>query len=477
MGSNTALVVTSCDRHDLLQETLHTFIRTNCGGQKPDKCIIIEDSTLPMPDWMRANIHYYSSNLGTVEWIQNDSRMGQVWSIDRAYAQVKTEFIFHCEDDWRFDRGGFMLESKDILAKYPEIWSVSLRGNRCNGHPLVDDARFAGFKVQEPYWKKGWGGCSWNPGLRRLSDYQRIGSYGAQMGYGKQGLESEIGLSRAHLDLGYRIAALAPYDRPHVEHIGGSRSRSAGFTPTMPRILIAIPVCHNLSYGKWESGDSPSFDRANAYNGEAYGTGIHISGENLRVAALRDTWLRDVAPFKEHIDYRLFYGAPHHRQPEPDEVFLGCGDTYADLPAKTIEICRWAAARDYGYVFKCDDDTGVYVDRVIQEPLTGRFDYGGYLNGKIATGGTGYWLSRRAFTTIAEKASANNHWAEDVTVSKCLFAHNIQGVHLSGHRTGREDHWFWKNGFDPEEPLMGSITSFHAVRPDDMRKWYAAKSK
>ena len=30
----------------------------------------------------------------------NKKRMGQLFSIDKAYSLVTTEYIFHCEDDW-----------------------------------------------------------------------------------------------------------------------------------------------------------------------------------------------------------------------------------------------------------------------------------------------------------------------------------------------------------------------------------------
>ena len=40
----------------------------------------------------------------------NAVQLGQMRSIDRAYAQVTTPLIFHCEDDWLFTRGGFIRE-------------------------------------------------------------------------------------------------------------------------------------------------------------------------------------------------------------------------------------------------------------------------------------------------------------------------------------------------------------------------------
>src|SRR5260370_10478967 len=98
MGSNITAVVTSCGRHDLLKSKLDSFIGMKCGGAKPDACIIIEDGPESTPEWLKENIHYYSANVGKVQWIQNGRRLGQICSIDRAYEQVKTDLILHCED-------------------------------------------------------------------------------------------------------------------------------------------------------------------------------------------------------------------------------------------------------------------------------------------------------------------------------------------------------------------------------------------
>jgi hypothetical protein len=489
MGSNITLVVTACNRNDLLKRTLDSFIRTNCGGAKPDAAIIIEGGGADKPDWLKNDIHYYSSNIGTVTYIRNEGRKGQIYSIDRAYSMVKTDYIFHCEEDWEFVQGGgWMTESKLLLEQYPQIIQVSLRGDT-GWHTLIDKPPYT-CKIAQPYWREGWGGISFNPGLRRLSDYKKIGSYGRYTTYGTTGLGHELMLSKMLLDTGYVIADL---NRVIVTHTGGSCSRANDPLDPSPKILIAIPVCHSYNYGAFESSQSPHYNPAIAHNGVAYGTDIHISGKNDRISALRETWLKDVAKFP-NVDYKLFYGKypddktcpgtvggliPCDCSPKEDEVFLSCPDDYAHLPQKTISICKFALQQDYDMLYKCDDDTGVYIDRILHEALSGMWDYAGYLNGRVATGGTGYWLSKRAFKIIAEQSTSNYHWAEDVTVSNTLFHNNIQPVHLAGHRTGRQAHWYFVDGFDktpdPDNLDTDNISAFHAVRPEDMRAWYKWK--
>jgi hypothetical protein len=478
--TNITMVITSCERFDLLKQTLDTFIGVGCGGSKPDTTIIVEDSAAPMPDWLKNNIQYYSSNIGVIQWVSNGGRRGQIYSIDRAYSMVKTDLIFHCEDDFLFLRGGgWMQQSKDILAKNPKISMVSLRGWDCNGHPNIDMPPYEGFKIQSPNWKGGWGGINFNPGLRRLSDYKKIGTYGRHVQYGVMGLGTELPLSKLFLEMGYRIAVLLDEnkkDTPIARHQNILSKMNDGFVVPLPKVLIAIPVCYKFDYTRWESSESPAYNQANAWEGKPYGTDIHISGENNRIQAIRDTWWKDVVPFSHHVDAKFFYGSPSPEGwvQQPDEVILPCPDDYAHLAQKSILICKYAKDHGYDLLFKCDDDTGVYVERVLHEALWGQWDYAGYTNGRTCTGGTGYWLSKRAIEIIAESASPN-HWAEDVTIGKTLFHHNIQPQHLEGHIHGRQDHWFWKNGFTPTERDMSTVTAFHAVRPKDMRDWYAWK--
>jgi hypothetical protein len=222
LASNITMVVTSCDRHDLLRDTLNSLIGVHCGGMRPDRCIVVEDSTIPMPSWLQTNINHFTANLGYITWLNNESRQGQVSSIDRAYSHVTTHYIFHLEDDWHFHECGFMRESMEILHRYPEIIQVSLRGDT-GWHQLIESPHYP-FKIALPYWGNDWGGLSWNPGLRRLSDYKRIGNYRCHAAFGIHGLVHEALLSRKYLDMGYRIADLA---RPIVSHSGATRSRAS----------------------------------------------------------------------------------------------------------------------------------------------------------------------------------------------------------------------------------------------------------
>ena len=90
--SDTSLVITSCRRYDLLKQTI-TSMQPWIG--KFSRRIVIEDS-----DYRPRYFDELEAKGFTV--LINGSTLGQHRSIDLAYGQVDTEFIFHCEDDWEY---------------------------------------------------------------------------------------------------------------------------------------------------------------------------------------------------------------------------------------------------------------------------------------------------------------------------------------------------------------------------------------
>lgn len=111
-----------------------------------------------------------------------------------------------------------------------------------------------------------------------------------------------------------------------------------------------------------------------------------------------------------------------------DELRLPCPDPYDTLPQRTRWFCRWALDNtDCEYLFKCDDDTYIAIDRFLAVDLGGR-DYVGFDLGGFASGGAGYFLSRRAAQIIADELT-EEMGAEDVLVGQKLAAH---GITISG---------------------------------------------
>jgi len=170
-------VLTSCGRFDLLAETMASFLEVNTAPI--DRYVVVEDSG-------DASVRDVLTAFEVrIEVLVNDPPLGQMRSIDRAYAGADTPFIFHCEDDWRFFRPGFIEESLVLLEQFPDISVVLCRRPGQNRlHDMIAQSvrasRHAGVEFRRPALgaHEFWGGYSFNPGLRRLADYRRIGSFG-----------------------------------------------------------------------------------------------------------------------------------------------------------------------------------------------------------------------------------------------------------------------------------------------------------
>jgi hypothetical protein len=146
--------------------------------------------------------------------------------------------------------------------------------------------------------------------------------------------------------------------------------------------------------------------------------------------AIRSTWGKDAKALG--IDVFFFVGRDPTQQDTrimrrytPGEVVLDCADDYMSLPVKTRRICQWAQAKLYTHLFFCDTDTYVRPNELlvldfasydyagwffVGEPGGAPFEYqdeyGHYsdLRG-WASGGLGYFLSRRACGVVATTPS------------------------------------------------------------------------
>lgn len=176
-SSDVSLVITSCDRFDLLKRTIDSFDKFNDYPIK--QVIITEDSGKNevkqcIPDAWKEHTTF----------IVNNPKLGQMKSIDAAYALLDSEYIFHCEDDWEFYREGFIGESKQLLINDPQALQVWLRSyaHDLKVHsPYVYQSERKEF-AHIPFYqvmshKADWQGFSFNPGLRRLKDYQKYAPY------------------------------------------------------------------------------------------------------------------------------------------------------------------------------------------------------------------------------------------------------------------------------------------------------------
>lgn len=219
------VVVTSCGRQDLLEITLDSFLRHNTFPIT--EFIIVEDGDGSKNDALAEKYRGHP-----FRWFATDQKLGQVVAIDVAYQEVRTEFIFHCEDDWEFVEAGFVEKSLRILAHDSSVLQVWLRAlDDTNGHPTLNYTLMAGelpYKLLRHRYdtRSGeWNGFSWNPGLRRRRDYRLLGSFRSLDPDGARNpWQVESYASRFYQQLGFYAAILADNNGSgYVRHIGEGR--------------------------------------------------------------------------------------------------------------------------------------------------------------------------------------------------------------------------------------------------------------
>jgi GT2 family glycosyltransferase len=222
-NAKVTLVVTSCGRVDLLKQTLISFFKFN--RYPIEECIIVEDSGTTIDLSFLTEIVPVKLKV-----LINDTNIGQIHSIDKAYAEIQTPYIFHCEDDWEFYKCGFIEESIKILKEDTTVSNVWLRSHSDTmGHPidfnLIKKNDIEYFYMTTHY-KGKWHGFSLNPGLRRTSDYLKFKPYSnLQVMIRKKKtmiMLGEVDLSMHYFEYGYRGAITTNSDG-YVKHIGEKR--------------------------------------------------------------------------------------------------------------------------------------------------------------------------------------------------------------------------------------------------------------
>lgn len=136
-------------------------------------------------------------------------------------------------------------------------------------------------------------------------------------------------------------------------------------------------------------------------------------GNSSAREGVRDSWLRDLP---EGIDVMFFMGGKEPTSSDGDLLVLKVDDTYDGLPKKVHALFRYALEhREFDYLFKCDDDTYVVLER-LQEIVNRNHDLVGDSNLRIGwpCGGAGYMLSRKAVEFLASLPEPGDgpedHW-------------------------------------------------------------------
>jgi hypothetical protein len=226
--SDVTVVLTSCGRPDLLARTLDSFFAYNTFPIREFVVMEDGDSVSVLSNEERYRPH-------DISWRCTGRRIGQMPTIDLAYRDVTTEYIFHCEDDWEFYAPGFIERSLAIMERHPQILQVWMRAlNDTNRQPVgkeVFETDGTPYRLLQPGFDSGewgtWHGFSFNPGLRRRRDVALIGSFGKldpAPAPTTPPWETERKASEFYVRLGFLVAILTDNDgKGYVRHLGWGR--------------------------------------------------------------------------------------------------------------------------------------------------------------------------------------------------------------------------------------------------------------
>lgn len=213
--SDTTTYVVSCDRLDLLEITISSFLKTR---DYETKMVIVDDSA--REGVFEELVSKYGHMADVVCFPEN---RGLWWSMDFMVSYCSTEYIFYLEEDWQLTAPGYLNRSKSILKNHRDIGIVDISGRTfewegINSYwkKLVDD---------EFYYKKiwkitpshyAWYGWCGSPNLRRREDLILLGRVETRF--------TEWAIDRKFKSLGFKAVYLKD---SYINHLGDNRSRMA----------------------------------------------------------------------------------------------------------------------------------------------------------------------------------------------------------------------------------------------------------
>ncbi len=214
MGKVT-VVITSCNRWNLLERTLDSFFALNT--YPVDKILLNEDSG--NIEIVKKILDKYGDRIHILRSPKNE---GLLKSIDNLYKLVDTPYILGVEDDWEF-RGNpnFIQQSLDILEGNKGIHQIWMRNDA--EADWIENENFGIYRMMKEQHCGDWCGFSFNARTVRLNDYKRMFPNGfSEYNLPHQTIvHSEHKCNQVAHSQGYRAAILT---NSACHHIGSKQS-------------------------------------------------------------------------------------------------------------------------------------------------------------------------------------------------------------------------------------------------------------
>lgn len=118
-NKDITIALTSCGRYGLLKKTVHSLSEAaDISGYRK---ILTEDS---LNEVHKSKIRQAKQSGFLKDWeviFTNGSK--QHGALISLYEDISSPYVFHCEEDWNFQKSGFdfIRESIEILERHPDI--------------------------------------------------------------------------------------------------------------------------------------------------------------------------------------------------------------------------------------------------------------------------------------------------------------------------------------------------------------------
>ena len=216
MESKVTAVFTSYNRLDLLKVTIDTFNKVNTYPLK--EIIIIEDSAIPsVHEQLKREYPDY-------KLILNETNIGLPASIDKAFAHVKTPYVFHSEDDFEYIKSGFIEPSIKIMESnnmIMQVWISNRHKQPIDPEGVVlDDIIYDMVSIHGMH--DFWHGFSFIVSVRSMRVYEESKPWAQWSERLDPGSVQECKIGEELFKRGYRGACLRGI--PYCEHTGTART-------------------------------------------------------------------------------------------------------------------------------------------------------------------------------------------------------------------------------------------------------------
>ncbi len=171
--NNTTLCITMGRRPELLKQTLTSLL----SQSDFEHIVAINDFR------DEATNEVFKAMCPAGELISLDRQLGHHAAVDHMYQRVKTDWIFHTEDDWQFSQPIDLNRLTKVISKNPWMSGICLRSEADFELSEADQRRvvyeshdeWALYRLDAMH--KQWHGYTFNPHLAPVSVWKRFGPF------------------------------------------------------------------------------------------------------------------------------------------------------------------------------------------------------------------------------------------------------------------------------------------------------------